>query len=223
MVKHVWLNPSSWASSSPESQVQPPPYETRRVHNPARLWHNHGGDAGSQQKGPAAARRGGARTGRAFLCRPLCDDPREARAPISSASCANAAGRAPASRRSSALVERMAALGYVDDRAFAAARAAALGRRGYGERRVGEALRAAGIDEEDARRGARGGRARAPGRRRCASPSGGGSARSPPREADRRGARKGAGGDAARRPSARSGAAAGRPPRPGEIPDADTC
>ena len=49
------------------------------------------------------------------------------------------------------LVERMAALGYVDDRAFASARAAALGRRGYGERRVRQALRAAGIDEEDSR------------------------------------------------------------------------
>jgi len=49
-----------------------------------------------------------------------------------------------------ALVERMAALGYVDDRAFAAARAASLGRRGYGERRVGQALRAAGIEEDDA-------------------------------------------------------------------------
>jgi regulatory protein len=47
------------------------------------------------------------------------------------------------------LVERMAALGYVDDRAFATARAASLGRRGYGERRVREALRAAGIAEED--------------------------------------------------------------------------
>ena len=40
------------------------------------------------------------------------------------------------------LVERMAALGYVDDRAFASARAAALGRRGYGERRVRVAARA---------------------------------------------------------------------------------
>jgi len=49
-----------------------------------------------------------------------------------------------------ALVERMAALGYVDDRAFAAGRAAALGRRGYGERRVADALRAAGIEEDDA-------------------------------------------------------------------------
>jgi regulatory protein len=47
------------------------------------------------------------------------------------------------------LVERMAALGYVDDRAFAAARAAALTRRGYGVRRIGAALRGAGIGEED--------------------------------------------------------------------------
>lgn len=48
-----------------------------------------------------------------------------------------------------ALVERMAGLGYVDDRAFANARAGALTRRGYGARRVGDALRAAGIGEED--------------------------------------------------------------------------
>jgi len=47
------------------------------------------------------------------------------------------------------LVERMAALGYVDDRAFASAKAGALTRRGYGARRVSEALRAAGIGEED--------------------------------------------------------------------------
>jgi len=47
------------------------------------------------------------------------------------------------------LVERMAALGYVDDRAFANARAGALTRRGYGARRVGQVLRAAGIGEED--------------------------------------------------------------------------
>jgi regulatory protein len=49
-----------------------------------------------------------------------------------------------------ALVERMARLGYVDDRAFAAARAAALARRGYGARRVDAALRADGIGEQDA-------------------------------------------------------------------------
>lgn len=48
-----------------------------------------------------------------------------------------------------ALVGRMAELGYVDDRAFAAAKAASLGRRGYGERRIGGALKAAGIAEED--------------------------------------------------------------------------
>jgi regulatory protein len=47
------------------------------------------------------------------------------------------------------LVERFAELGYVDDRAFAAARADALGRRGYGLRRIDQALRAAGIAEED--------------------------------------------------------------------------
>ena len=47
------------------------------------------------------------------------------------------------------LAERMAALGYVDDRAFASARAASLSRRGYGPRRVDAALRAAGLAEED--------------------------------------------------------------------------
>lgn len=48
-----------------------------------------------------------------------------------------------------AIVERMAELGYVDDRAFAELRAAGLTRRGYGARRVAEALRMAGIDEAD--------------------------------------------------------------------------
>lgn len=49
-----------------------------------------------------------------------------------------------------ALAERLSALGYIDDGAFATARAASLQRRGYGERRVSEALRAAGIEDEDA-------------------------------------------------------------------------
>jgi regulatory protein len=53
------------------------------------------------------------------------------------------------------LIERFASLGYVDDKAFAESKAAALGRRGYGARRVSEALKAAGIDEEDGA-GARG-------------------------------------------------------------------
>lgn len=60
-----------------------------------------------------------------------------------------------------ALVERLAALGYVDDRAFAAARAAALGRRGYGEHRIGAALRAAGIGDADGAEAKAGARARA--------------------------------------------------------------
>jgi regulatory protein len=49
-----------------------------------------------------------------------------------------------------ALVERMATLRYVDDRAFADARGAGLTRRGYGARRVAQALRAAGIEDDDA-------------------------------------------------------------------------
>lgn len=48
-----------------------------------------------------------------------------------------------------ALVERFAALGYVDDATFAAARGAGLVRRGYGPRRVAASLKAAGIDDAD--------------------------------------------------------------------------
>ena len=58
------------------------------------------------------------------------------------------------------LIERFGQLGYVDDRAFASSRASSLIRRGYGERRVAEALRAAGIesaDSESAREEARDG------------------------------------------------------------------
>lgn len=49
-----------------------------------------------------------------------------------------------------ALVQRFCELGYIDDGAFAAARATSLQRSGYGERRVAQALRAAGIGEEAA-------------------------------------------------------------------------
>ena len=49
-----------------------------------------------------------------------------------------------------AIVERCAALGYVDDAGFAVARGAALTRRGFGEHRVAAALRAVGIDAETA-------------------------------------------------------------------------
>ena len=47
------------------------------------------------------------------------------------------------------LAARMADLGYVDDRAFAEAKAASLGRRGFGARRVAVALRQARVGEED--------------------------------------------------------------------------
>jgi|SRR5437868_53608 len=48
-----------------------------------------------------------------------------------------------------AMAERFAALGYIDDAGFALARSRALTGRGYGKRRVSEALRSAGIDETD--------------------------------------------------------------------------
>lgn len=51
-----------------------------------------------------------------------------------------------------ALAERLAALGYIDDRAFGEARAAAMARRGLGARRVRATLRQAGIADEDAAR-----------------------------------------------------------------------
>jgi regulatory protein len=49
-----------------------------------------------------------------------------------------------------ALAAKFAQLGYIDDRAYAEAKAGAMGRRGLGARRVGEALRFAGIEEADA-------------------------------------------------------------------------
>lgn len=47
------------------------------------------------------------------------------------------------------IVERLAGLGYVDDAAYALSKSRSLTARGYGVRRVGAALRAAGIEEED--------------------------------------------------------------------------
>ena len=46
------------------------------------------------------------------------------------------------------LVERFVANGYVDDTAFARSRSGSLLRRGYGKRRIDQALHAAGIAEE---------------------------------------------------------------------------
>lgn len=56
-------------------------------------------------------------------------------------------GRAPPDI--DALVTRFVANRYVDDGEFARARTGSLLRRGYGERRVGQALAAAGVAEED--------------------------------------------------------------------------
>lgn len=47
-----------------------------------------------------------------------------------------------------ALVERFVAAGYVDDAVYARARTGSLLRRGYGARRIAQALDAAGIGEE---------------------------------------------------------------------------
>ena len=49
-----------------------------------------------------------------------------------------------------ALADRLADLGYIDDRAFGEARASAMARRGLGKRRVDGALRQAGIGGDDA-------------------------------------------------------------------------
>jgi len=48
-----------------------------------------------------------------------------------------------------ALVERMARSGLVDDATYALSKARSLSDRGYGMSRVGLALRASGVDEED--------------------------------------------------------------------------
>lgn len=48
------------------------------------------------------------------------------------------------------LAAKMADLRYIDDRAFAEAKAGAMGRRGLGARRIGEALRHDGIEADDA-------------------------------------------------------------------------
>lgn len=54
----------------------------------------------------------------------------------------------PAAPDVAGIAQAMVDAGYVDDRAFAAAKSGSLLRRGYGQRRVGQALAAAGIDAE---------------------------------------------------------------------------
>lgn len=51
-----------------------------------------------------------------------------------------------------ALIGQFAELRYVDDAAYAQMKGEALVRRGYGARRIGETLRAAGVGEEDRQR-----------------------------------------------------------------------
>src|SRR4051794_29303359 len=48
-----------------------------------------------------------------------------------------------------AIAERFAAQGYVDDSSYALAKSQSLTGRGYGKRRVVQALKAAGIDDEN--------------------------------------------------------------------------
>jgi regulatory protein len=71
-------------------------------------------------------------------------------------------GESDASAAVAALVGRLVEARYVDDAAFAQGRAAALLRRGYGERRIEQALRGAGIGEDE-RAAARAGAAEARG------------------------------------------------------------
>ena len=58
-------------------------------------------------------------------------------------------GPADAAAIVAATVERVATLRYVDDAAYAASKAGALERRGYGARRIEQALRAAGVEPQD--------------------------------------------------------------------------
>ena len=93
-------------------------------------------------------------------------------------------GRRPPT--STAIAERFAAQGYVDDAAYALSKSRSLTGRGYGARRVEQSLRTAGVDEEDAAAGARACAGRIASRPRCASPSAAGSGRSRARPADRK-------------------------------------
>ncbi len=68
-------------------------------------------------------------------------------------------GEAPADVE--ALVAKMDELGFVDDEAYAGAKARALTARGYGARRVGQALYAAGVEEQDRAEAEEGARAAA--------------------------------------------------------------
>ena len=55
---------------------------------------------------------------------------------------------APTAELIAALIERLVSAGYVDDTAYARSKSGSLLRRGYGERRIGQTLGAAGIAAE---------------------------------------------------------------------------
>ncbi len=57
-------------------------------------------------------------------------------------------GDAPTAAPVAALIGRLVSAGYVDDTAYARSKSGSLLRRGYGERRIGQALGAAGIAAE---------------------------------------------------------------------------
>jgi regulatory protein len=116
------------------------------VQNPFRLWHNDGEMLERKPKLPpldtAALDRLALRyverfaTTRARLVQYLVRKIRER-------------GWEGAAADPSQLAERLADLGYIDDRSFAEARARSMTRRGLGMRRVADALRHAGVDDDD--------------------------------------------------------------------------
>lgn len=133
-----------------------PKAEHDGIHCPGTVWHNQGVSAGAEDKEERDRRRRAPRpldaaslqelalryvsrfaTTRAkasdYLRRKLRERGWE--------------GRDPPDLE--ALVAKLAELGYVDDAAFARAKAGSLGARGYGLKRVSQALAQAGVSEAD--------------------------------------------------------------------------
>ena len=185
-VQARWLNPHSWAEAVPNSRSASgmglAPYSPRRVHNPARLWHKHGGETRPNRK-----------------ARPPLDEETLEQAALTYA------GRYATTRaRLTAYLERKLRergwAGPAEPPVAGAGRAdgcAGLCRRSRLRRRprrragparlwreAGRARRCArpGIEEEDAAEAREDARDSAPGSRPCALPSAGGSDPSPPRK-----------------------------------------
>ena len=103
------------------------------------------------------------------------------------------------------LADRMVRLGYVDDRAYALSKARSLTGRGYGERRVRQALVIAGIDEEQRSRCPRAGRGGSGCRRAAIRQAAVDRTLSQPASPIRGERERAIGGDDPRRPSIRAG------------------